>query len=87
MAQFTITDLRSILSSCAGVDDAVELDETSGEELFTDLGYDSLAILELCGRIQRLYGVVVPDEAAEEMLTPNQAVEYVTGLLTETAAA
>jgi act minimal PKS acyl carrier protein len=42
-----------------------------------DLGYDSLAMLELAGHVQRRYGVPIPDEAVERMTTPRSTVDYI----------
>ncbi|TWP50394.1 acyl carrier protein [Lentzea tibetensis] len=86
MKSFTLSDLTGILGSCAGVDDAVKLDESRPDEQFGDLGYDSLAILELAGRIQRTFGITMPDEAVDHMKTPRQAVDYVNGLLSAVSA-
>jgi act minimal PKS acyl carrier protein len=83
MAEFTVVDLNRILRTCAGLDEAVSLDEAVQHSPFDELGYDSLAILELISRVQREYSMRMPDDATEHMETPLQAVEYVNSLLPE----
>ncbi|GAA3882043.1 acyl carrier protein [Saccharothrix violaceirubra] len=77
MTEFALRDLTRILKSCAGVDDAVDLDGPVADTAFEDLGYDSLALFELVGRVRREYGVELPDEAVAEMATPRAAVDYI----------
>lgn len=85
MSGFTVADLKRILTVAAGADDAVELDETVLETPFAELGYDSLAILELAGQVQREFSVPMPDESIDHMVTPRSAVAYVNERLAEVA--
>jgi len=75
MNQFTLDDLRRILRERAGYSGALDGDIT--DVPFTDLGYDSLAMLELSSRVEREYGVPVPDDTALAMHTPAAAMAYV----------
>ena len=77
MSTFTIDDLRRILRACAGEEESVDLDADIADVTFTDLGYDSLALLELASRVEREYGAAIPDDAAVTMTTPREAVVYV----------
>ncbi|WP_214410322.1 acyl carrier protein [Sphaerisporangium fuscum] len=77
MTTFTLDDMRQIMSGCAGVPDSVDLADDIGEVPFVDLGYDSLAVLEMAARIQQRLGIRIPDDAVEEMKTPQAAVDYV----------
>jgi act minimal PKS acyl carrier protein len=77
MSTFTIHDLRRILRACAGEEESVDLDADIDDVPFTDLGYDSLALLELASRVEREYGTAIPDDAAVAMTTPREAVVYV----------
>lgn len=72
-----LADLTALLRECAGEDEAVDLDGDVLDCEFTELGYDSLALLQVIGRIQRDYGVVVPDDAAAEAETPRALLELV----------
>jgi act minimal PKS acyl carrier protein len=85
MAEFTLEDLSSILLSCSGVDDAADLHGDAVVTPFAELGYDSLALLELASQIQRIYGLPMPDEAVENMETPAAAVAYVNMRMAEVA--
>ncbi|MGK8489955.1 acyl carrier protein [Nocardia asiatica] len=77
----TITELRSILVACAGGEDLAELDsDISGVE-FEELGYDSLALIETAARIQRDFGVTIPEEQLIEVKTPQELVDIVNAQL------
>lgn len=78
---FTLDDVRRMMLAIAGVDDGIELDGDIGDVPFSDLGYDSLALLELSSQVAREYGTSIPDEAVHEMPTPNAAVTYFSGRL------
>jgi minimal PKS acyl carrier protein len=75
MRQFTLDDLRRILRAGAG--DSGTLDGDIADVTFSELGYDSLAVLELSSRVEREYHVSIPDDAVFEMRTPGDAVAYV----------
>jgi act minimal PKS acyl carrier protein len=78
MNTFTIKDLRRILEDSAGAADGVDWESPVTLDLpFADLGYDSLALLELAAKVQQEYRTRIPDEAVSEMVTPRAAVEYV----------
>ncbi|CAM3691010.1 acyl carrier protein [Kibdelosporangium persicum] len=77
MSEFTLDDLREIMRASTGVDEGVDLDGDIADVEFDDLGYDSLAVLELCGQVGRRYGVQISDDAASEMPTPARAVEFI----------
>lgn len=78
MTAFTLDTLRALMRSCVGVEEGIDLDGPIGAVPFVDLGYDSLALLELVGQIRRRYGVDVPDEALTDLMpTPDAAVSYV----------
>ncbi|CRK55093.1 Acyl carrier protein [Alloactinosynnema sp. L-07] len=77
MNKFDLDDLRAIMRESAGVDEDVDLDGDIADIEFTELGYDSLAVLELASQVQRKYGVPIPDEAVHEMPTPRAAVEFI----------
>ncbi|MFB7174372.1 acyl carrier protein [Streptomyces sp. NPDC056254] len=72
----TLDDLRRILSESAGSEGG-QLDGDILDTAFTELGYDSLALLETSAVIQREYGVEVPDKVA----TPRELLDSVNGSL------
>lgn len=65
-----IQDLRRILRESAGVDPGVDLDADIADTDFLDLGYDSVAVLEVLARVSREYGRPVDDEALAGASTP-----------------
>jgi minimal PKS acyl carrier protein len=83
MSVFTLDDLREIMRTSVGVDDEVDLAGEIADSEFADLGYDSLAVLELASQVQRRYSVAISDEAALELTTPTKIVNYVNERLTE----
>ncbi|MET9262156.1 acyl carrier protein [Amycolatopsis sp. NPDC004079] len=85
MTELTIDDLRDILRTSVGVDEGVDLDADIGDIEFAELGYDSLAVLELAGQLQRRYGVTITDDAALDMRTPAEALRTINRHLERTA--
>ncbi|MFJ8043435.1 acyl carrier protein [Kitasatospora sp. NPDC096147] len=77
----SIDEFTQILRESAGEDDGVDLTGDVADVPFTELGYDSLALLEVAGRITRDYGVVLPDEDLDGVDTPRAFVELVNSTL------
>ncbi|UOX84605.1 acyl carrier protein [Amycolatopsis sp. FBCC-B4732] len=72
---FTLDDLMRILREGSG-----ETEEPAGDPAgveFAELGYDSLALLETAGRIEREYGLTLDESALAEATTPRALVELV----------
>jgi len=80
--ELTLADLRRIMRGCAGADESADLDGDIAQVPFADLGYDSLAVLETTSRIEKEYGVRIPDEVAADLDRPAALLEYVNGNLT-----
>lgn len=82
--QFTVDDLKRMLRASTvvaqPVDDGFALDVE-----FEELGYDSLALLDLAGRVQREYGIQMPDDAHTRMPTPREALALINSAMTGTA--
>ncbi|MFI8520740.1 acyl carrier protein [Streptomyces sp. NPDC085481] len=71
----TFDDLKAIMSRCTG-----EIEDLTQDHLgtdFTEIGFDSLAVLEIASQIQREYGLQIPDEAIEDMKSPQDVIDYV----------
>jgi act minimal PKS acyl carrier protein len=83
MTEFIVADLEHMLRSCAGAEQAAAGLADVLDVGFADLGYDSLALLELANQVQRAYGVPIPDEAVEHMTTPQATVDYINSRLAE----
>ncbi|MFF3753461.1 acyl carrier protein [Streptomyces sp. NPDC002018] len=75
--EFTLGDLLPILLEGAGADEQVDLGGDIADTPFTDLGYESLAMLETAGRIEREYGISLDETALAEALTPRALIDLV----------
>jgi act minimal PKS acyl carrier protein len=79
MASFTIPQLITILKQAAG---EVEIgDRDVATSSYLDLGYDSLALLEVSARLRQCYGVDVPESVLTTANTPQDTVAALNGLL------
>jgi acyl carrier protein len=68
------TRLKRIVIEELGVDG----DQVTMESAFTDnLGADSLDVVELVMAIEEEFGIEVPDDEAEKMITVRNAVDYI----------
>ncbi|MCX5372729.1 acyl carrier protein [Streptomyces sp. NBC_00103] len=85
--EFTLPDLRTILLEAAGTDEDVDLDGDIANLDFQDLGYESLALLETAGRIERAYGISLDEEAFTEARTPRALIDLVNSHLSAARAA
>ncbi|WP_030683250.1 acyl carrier protein [Streptomyces cellulosae] len=84
---FTVDALKRILLEGAGADESVDLDGDVLDTSFEDLGYESLALLETGGRIEREYGISLPDDVFSEHPTPRALVAAINALLQDAVAA
>jgi act minimal PKS acyl carrier protein len=81
MGSFSLDDLRRILTEVAGEDEEIDLSGDITAVPFDDLGYDSLALMEMGARISQEYGVRIDDEQAAEFTTPGEVMAVVAGAL------
>jgi act minimal PKS acyl carrier protein len=73
----TIDDLRRILAECAGEDESGDLHGDILDTSFSDLGYDSLALMETATRIKHEFGVEISDEDIAVVETPRLLLDMV----------
>lgn len=78
---FTLDDLKRILLEGAGSDESVDLDGDILDDDFGVLGYESLALLETVGRIEREYDITLDETAVFEAGTPRALIGLVTAQL------
>jgi act minimal PKS acyl carrier protein len=81
--ELTLTDLTRIMRESAGEDENVNLDGDILDVSFSDLGYDSLALLETAGRIEREFGIRLGDDTVGEAETPRQFLDLVNATVTQ----
>lgn len=74
---FELTDLMRILRDGAGAEQDVDHGGGILDATFDDLGYDSIALLETAGRINREYGVTVDDDALAGCTTLRRIIDLV----------
>ncbi|BFP53243.1 acyl carrier protein [Streptomyces fimicarius] len=72
--EFTLEDLKRILLEGAGADEGVDLDGDILDTDFEELGYESLALLETGGRIEREYGITLDDDVLADSRTPRSLI-------------
>lgn len=82
MTTFTTLELKKIMLSIAD-EGGVELAGDFLNASFPDLGFDSLAVLEIVTHVQQDYHLAIPDDAVDELTTPQDVVDYVTRQLRE----
>lgn len=83
--QFTLDDLRRILVEAAGAEEDVDLAGDILNTRFEVLGYESLALLETGGRIEREYGIVLDDDDLSDEITPRDLIDAVNAQLSQAA--
>jgi minimal PKS acyl carrier protein len=72
-----IDDLRGILVTCAGGDDAESLQGDISGTSFEELGYDSLALIETAAALARDHGVVIPEDQITEVRSPGELLTLI----------
>ncbi len=84
---FTLEDLKRILIEAAGAEEGVDLDGDILDTDFAVLGYESLALLETGGRIEREYAIVLDEDELADGVTPRALIDAVNIQLAHTAPA
>jgi act minimal PKS acyl carrier protein len=83
MTAFTLHDLTEKLRECAGeAEEGVDLDGDVLDTPFIELGYDSLALLQVTGVLKRELGVDLADDAVLEAETPRILLDMINDGLT-----
>jgi acyl carrier protein len=66
--------VKKIIVEHLGVEEAKVVE---GANFIDDLGADSLDTVELVMAFEEEFGIEIPDEAAEKILTVKDAIEYI----------
>ncbi|MEU7181098.1 MULTISPECIES: acyl carrier protein [Streptomyces] len=85
MTELSLAGLEEIIGQSAGEDETAGVTENQ-DVTFDDLGYDSLALLEVVNRIERTYHVKLPEDELTAIRTPNALIAFVNERLKESAA-
>jgi acyl carrier protein len=70
--------IKEIVIDKLGVEEAKV---TVDAKFIDDLGADSLDTVELIMQFEEEFGIEIPDDDAENLLSVKQAVDYITGKL------
>ncbi len=70
----TFDEVKKIVAEQLGVDEAEVKPEAS---FANDLGADSLDTVELVMALEEKFGVEIPDEEAEKIITVQNALDYI----------
>lgn len=84
MSSITLAELVDLLRECAGVDESVDLSGDIIDTQFEDLGYDSLALFNTMGRIERDYHIALADDVLATARTPRAFIDTVNSALVRT---
>lgn len=74
-----LQDLHRIFRESAGVPAEADMDGDIADTDFDELGYDSVALMEVAARITREYGLAIDDEALASATTPRLLLDLVNG--------
>lgn len=85
MSELTLDTLREIMIEAAGDDEAVDLERDILDVPFTDLGFDSLAMLETVTLVKRRTGVSIADDELDAVGTPRALLAKVNTVLASAA--
>ena len=70
----TFEEVKKIVAEKLGVDEA-KIKE--GSSFVTDLGADSLDVVEFVMEVEKKFDISIPDEEATKLLTVGDAVKYI----------
>ncbi|MCR5194644.1 MAG: acyl carrier protein [Alphaproteobacteria bacterium] len=70
----TFEEVKKIVAEKLGVDEA-KIKEASS--FVTDLGADSLDVVEFVMEVEKKFDISIPDEEATKLLTVGDAVKYI----------
>ncbi|MEI5099119.1 acyl carrier protein [Streptomyces sp. PmtG] len=76
-----LKELTTLLRECAGVAEGVDLDGDVIDEPFDELGYDSLAVLQVTGVIERDHEIELSDDTVAEAATPRLLLAFINDAL------
>jgi minimal PKS acyl carrier protein len=83
--RLTMEEFQGIMFAAVGGDGANFVSDSDQE--FEDLGYDSLALLDAGGRIEREFGISLDDTMLTGSTTPRAFVDAVNNAIAAGAAA
>jgi act minimal PKS acyl carrier protein len=85
-ATFTLDDLKRTLLEGSGAPEDGGLEGDILDTDFSDIGYDSLALLETASRVEREHGIDLDESVIGEATTPRAFIDAVNDHLAIPAA-
>lgn len=79
MAKLTLAELVNAIRKSAGDSDVADLDGDILDITFEELGYDSVALLELSVTLRSEHGITLSDDEILNIETPRGALELING--------
>ena len=76
MSEDVSSKVKKIVADHLGIDEAKVTEESS---FIDDLGADSLDTVELVMAFEEKFSIEIPDDAAETILTVQDAIDYIDG--------
>ena len=73
----TQQDLISLFQHVAAEVDKREFRDVTAESIITDLGIDSLSMMQIVGEMELRLGIMIPDEDLVELVTVGDLVKVV----------
>ena len=67
--------VQKLLAEALNIDDASKI--TMESNIITDLGADSLDMVEMLMSLEDNFGITVPDEVANDLVTVGAIVKYI----------
>ena len=74
MSEEISSKVKKIVADHLGIDEAKVTEESS---FIDDLGADSLDTVELVMAFEEMFGIEIPDDAAETIQTVQNAIDYI----------
>ncbi|MGW4826636.1 acyl carrier protein [Amycolatopsis japonica] len=81
MRELTLTELIDVTKTYAGEVEEGALDEDIIDVLFENLGYDSVALLEVISQIKHQFGIDLSEESVGRLKTPRQVLDAVNAVI------
>lgn len=81
MRELTLTELIDVTKTYAGEAEEGALDDDIIDVLFENLGYDSVALLEVISQIKHQFGIDLSEESVGRLKTPRQVLDAVNAVI------
>lgn len=77
MVMLTLHKLRELIRTSVGFDEGIDFEGDIADIRYEDLGYDSLARIEVAAQVQLQFDVEISEDMAMALETPRETLDYV----------